>query len=31
MEHKFINQIQAGQAIDNIYTVKDPILRSTSD
>ncbi|MHC4221575.1 MAG: 3'-5' exoribonuclease YhaM family protein, partial [Planctomycetota bacterium] len=30
MEHKFINQIQPGEGIDNIYTVKDPILRSTS-
>lgn len=30
MEHKFINQISAGQTINDIYMVKDPILRSTA-
>ena len=30
MTHKFINQIEAGQTIDDIYIVKDPILRSTT-
>ncbi|MGB2865378.1 MAG: HD domain-containing protein [Sedimentisphaerales bacterium] len=30
MAHKFINQIEAGQTIDDIYIVKDPILRSTT-
>ena len=30
MAHKFINQIEAGQKIDDIYIVKDPILRSTT-
>ena len=30
MEHKFINQIQPGERIDDIYLVTDPILRSTS-
>jgi 3'-5' exoribonuclease len=30
MAHKFINQIEAGQAINDIYLVKEPILRSTT-
>ncbi len=30
MGHKFINQIEAGQAINDIYLVKEPILRSTT-
>ncbi len=30
MAHKFINQIEAGEAIDDIYIVRDPILRSTA-
>ncbi len=30
MVHKFINEIQPGQTIDDIYIVKDPILRSTT-
>jgi len=30
MAHKFINQIEAGEAIDDIYIVRDPILRSTT-
>jgi 3'-5' exoribonuclease len=30
MAHKFINQVEAGQTIDDIYIVKDPILRSTT-
>jgi 3'-5' exoribonuclease len=30
MAHKFINQIEPGQIIDDIYIVKDPILRSTT-
>ncbi len=30
MVHKFINQIEPGEAIDNIYIVRDPILRSTT-
>jgi len=28
--HKFINQIQAGEPVNEIYVVRDPILRSTS-
>ena len=28
--HKFINQIGAGETINEIYVVRDPILRSTS-
>ncbi|MEN6576602.1 MAG: HD domain-containing protein [Phycisphaerales bacterium] len=28
--HKFINQIQAGETINEVYVVRDPILRSTS-
>ena len=30
MAHKFINTIEAGESIDDIYTVRDPILRSTT-
>jgi 3'-5' exoribonuclease len=30
MEHVFINQITSGQTINDIYMVKDPILRSTT-
>ena len=30
MAHKFINHIEPGEAIDNIYIVRDPILRSTT-
>jgi 3'-5' exoribonuclease len=30
MAHKFINQIEPGQTIDDIYIVKEPILRSTT-
>lgn len=30
MTHKFINQIEPGQTIDDIYVVRDPILRSTT-
>jgi len=30
MAHKFINKIGAGEAIDDIYMVKEPILRSTT-
>jgi len=30
MAHKFINQIQPGETIDDIYIVKEPILRSTT-
>ena len=30
MAHKFINEINPGEAIDDIYIVKDPILRSTT-
>jgi 3'-5' exoribonuclease len=30
MAHKFINQIEPGEAIDDIYIVRDPILRSTT-
>jgi 3'-5' exoribonuclease len=30
MTHKFINKIEPGETIDEIYMVKDPILRSTS-
>ncbi|MBA7686616.1 3'-5' exoribonuclease YhaM [subsurface metagenome] len=30
MAHKFINEIGPGEAIDDIYTVRDPILRSTT-
>jgi len=30
MAHKFVNQIEPGEAIDDIYMVKEPILRSTT-
>jgi 3'-5' exoribonuclease len=30
MAHKFINQIQPGQAVEDVYLVKEPILRSTT-
>ena len=30
MPHKFINEIEPGQPISDIYIVKDPILRSTT-
>lgn len=30
MAHKFIKQIEPGETIDNIYIVRDPILRSTT-
>jgi 3'-5' exoribonuclease len=30
MAHKFISQIEPGQTIDDIYIVKEPILRSTT-
>ena len=30
MGHTFINEIEPGQTIDDVYLVKDPILRSTS-
>ncbi|MHC4728036.1 MAG: 3'-5' exoribonuclease YhaM family protein [Planctomycetota bacterium] len=30
MVHKFINEVQPGETIDDIYIVKDPILRSTT-
>jgi 3'-5' exoribonuclease len=30
MAHTFMNQIQAGQPIDGVFLVKDPILRSTA-
>jgi 3'-5' exoribonuclease len=30
MAHKFINEIEAGQTIDDIYMVREPILRSTT-
>jgi 3'-5' exoribonuclease len=30
MAHKFINEIGPGEAIDDIYIVRDPILRSTT-
>ncbi len=30
MTHTFINQIEPGKAIDDIYMAKEPILRSTS-
>ncbi|MFQ6035702.1 MAG: 3'-5' exoribonuclease YhaM family protein [Sedimentisphaerales bacterium] len=30
MAHKFINQIEPGETVDDIYMVKDPILRSTT-
>jgi 3'-5' exoribonuclease len=30
MAHKFINQIEPGEAIDDVYMVKEPILRSST-
>jgi len=30
MAHRFINEIEAGETIDDIYMVRDPILRSTT-
>lgn len=30
MAHKFVNQIEAGEAINDIYMAKEPILRSTT-
>ncbi|MHC4121481.1 MAG: 3'-5' exoribonuclease YhaM family protein [Planctomycetota bacterium] len=30
MAHKFVNQIGPGETVDDIYIVRDPILRSTS-
>ena len=30
MTHKFINKVEPGETIDDIYMVKDPILRSTT-
>ena len=30
MEHVFINQITSGQTVNDVYMVKDPILRSTT-
>ena len=30
MAHKFINEIQPGEAIDDVYMVKEPILRSST-
>jgi len=30
MGHRFINQIGPGEAIDDIYLIKDPVLRSTT-
>lgn len=30
MDHKFIEQIEPGMEIDDIYVINDPILRSTS-
>jgi len=30
MAHKFINQVEPGETIDDIYLVRDPILRSTT-
>ena len=30
MAHKFINTIEPGQTIDDVYLVRDPILRSTT-
>jgi 3'-5' exoribonuclease len=30
MTHKFINEIEPGEAINDIYMVKEPILRSTT-
>ena len=30
MEHMYINQVEPGQTINEVYLVKDPILRSTA-
>ena len=30
MAHKFISEINPGEMVDDIYLVKEPILRSTS-
>jgi len=30
MAHKFINEIGPGEAVEDIYLVRDPILRSTA-
>jgi 3'-5' exoribonuclease len=30
MGHKFINEINPGETVDDVYLVKDPILRSTT-
>jgi 3'-5' exoribonuclease len=30
MAHKFINQIEPGQVVEDVYLVKEPILRSTT-
>lgn len=30
MAHKFINEIEPGQTVDDIYLVREPILRSTT-
>src|SRR4030042_2450003 len=30
MAHKFIKEISPGEAIDDIYIVKEPVLRSTT-
>ena len=30
MAHKFINEIEPGETIDDIYVIRDPILRSTT-
>ena len=30
MGHKFISEISAGEAVDDVYMVRDPILRSTT-
>jgi len=30
MAHIFINEIEAGQAIDDVYLIREPILRSTA-
>ena len=30
MAHKFVNQIEPGETIDDIYVIREPILRSTT-
>ena len=30
MAHKFINEINSGEQLDDIYLIKDPVLRSTT-